>query len=137
MRREDITRPSWPDYHGKMTPGAMEAGLADAGDADQNGSPRTPPKSVEHQLVLEYKKLKKAQRQKRQNEEKAPEAEPPDQACSYDDVLRDTPGPHGQSSSAVKWCSLSTARQGSSRRAAPFTLELARVGPAVYSWLSA
>ena len=87
VRREDITRPSWPDYHGKMTPGAMEAGLADAGDADQNGSPRTPPKSVEHQLLLEYKKLKKAQRQKRQNEEKAPEAEPPDQALSYDDVV--------------------------------------------------
>ena len=61
--------------------------LADAGDADQNGSPRTPPKSVEHQLLLEYKKLKKAQRQKRQNEEKAPEAEPPDQALSYDDVV--------------------------------------------------
>ena len=87
VRREDITRPYCPDYHGKMTPGAMEAGLADAGDADQNGSPRTPPKSVEHQLLLEYKKLKKAQRQKRQNEEKAPEAEPPDQALSYDDVV--------------------------------------------------
>merc|ERR1719506_1521567 len=29
VRREDITRPAWPDYHGETTPGAMEAGLAD------------------------------------------------------------------------------------------------------------
>ena len=89
VRREDITRPAWPDYHGETTPGAMEAGLADTKeDADETGSPRTPPKSVEHQLLMEYKKLKKAQRQKRQDAEKAPDPAPPiSSPQSYDDVV--------------------------------------------------
>ena len=87
VRREDITRPSWPDYHGEMTPAAMEAGLADTKE-DETGSPRTPPKSVEHQLLMEYKKLKKAQRQKRQDAEKAPDPAPPiSSPQSYDDVV--------------------------------------------------
>merc|ERR1712159_496344 len=42
VRREDITRPSWPDYHGKMTPGAMEAGLAAAGAAEVGRTPAPP-----------------------------------------------------------------------------------------------
>ena len=87
VRREDITRPAWPDYHGEVTPAAMEAGLADTKE-DETGSPRTPPKSVEHQLLMEYKKLKKAQRQKRQDAEKAPEPAPPiSSPQSYDDVV--------------------------------------------------
>ena len=87
VRREDITRPAWPDYHGETTPAAMEAGLADTKE-DETGSPRTPPKSVEHQLLMEYKKLKKAQRQKRQDAEKAPDPAPPiSSPQSYDDVV--------------------------------------------------
>ena len=95
VRREDITRPPWPDYHSKKTPGAMEAGIADASDAsdasdaDQNESPRTPTKSTEKRLLLEYKKLKEAQRQKRQKDKKEEEHEEEqmERALSYNDVV--------------------------------------------------
>ena len=77
-----------PFHHARGAAAAELTRVADAGAADETGSPRTPPKSVEHQLLMEYKKLKKAQRQKRQDAEKAPDPAPPiSSPQSYDDVV--------------------------------------------------